>query len=254
MATSAAATPPSLPTAGASLSTAAAAVADAAAAGGKAAAAGGVTLTLPHFIKLCLLYRPNPDALTPASVGSDDGVHGNGGGGMSAAAAAAATSLAASLPPRSCVRRILLALARGAAPVTAASLASQPAGAGRDDLLLVSVSDPEPMPLPFPQPFARAVLCVGLRYASLQGGAANGGGNQAAAPAEVFDVLQKRLGVTGEAFASPLNCRFDRYFSAFPDTDAAFGSLGSFFRVRSSVHNNPILIAYLSSFLSISPI
>ena len=29
--------------------------------------------------------------------------------------------------------------------------------------------------------------------------------------------------------SSPLNCRYERFFSAFPDTDAPFGSLGSFF-------------------------
>jgi hypothetical protein len=32
-----------------------------------------------------------------------------------------------------------------------------------------------------------------------------------------------------EGFASPLNCYFDTYCSAFVDTDAAFGSCGSFF-------------------------
>lgn len=31
-----------------------------------------------------------------------------------------------------------------------------------------------------------------------------------------------------ECFASPLNCRFAPFCSAFPDTDAAFGSAGSF--------------------------
>ena len=35
-----------------------------------------------------------------------------------------------------------------------------------------------------------------------------------------------------ECFASPLNCYFGRYCSAFPDTDGCFGSLGSFFHFR----------------------
>lgn len=42
-------------------------------------------------------------------------------------------------------------------------------------------------------------------------------------------MLHSRLGVQLECFASPLNCRFDQYCSAFPDVDAPFGSLGSFF-------------------------
>jgi hypothetical protein len=32
-----------------------------------------------------------------------------------------------------------------------------------------------------------------------------------------------------ECFASPLNCRYESFLSAFPDTDLSFGSLGSFF-------------------------
>jgi hypothetical protein len=37
------------------------------------------------------------------------------------------------------------------------------------------------------------------------------------------------MGVSVECFASPLNCHLPAFCSAFPDTDAAFGSLGSFF-------------------------
>ena len=37
------------------------------------------------------------------------------------------------------------------------------------------------------------------------------------------------LGVTCECFASPFNCRFPRYCSAFPEIEGEFGSLGSFF-------------------------
>jgi phosphorylated CTD-interacting factor 1 len=43
-------------------------------------------------------------------------------------------------------------------------------------------------------------------------------------------VLNARLGVHAECFASPLNCRFATHCSAFADTDRPFGSLGSFFK------------------------
>jgi hypothetical protein len=56
-----------------------------------------------------------------------------------------------------------------------------------------------------------------------------GAGLQAALPGAVFDVLLRLYGCNLECFASPLNCRYERFFSAFPDTDAPFGSLGSFF-------------------------
>ena len=48
----------------------------------------------------------------------------------------------------------------------------------------------------------------------------------------VFDALLADLGCAVECFASPLNCRYRRFCSAHPDTDAAFGSLGSFFAFR----------------------
>jgi hypothetical protein len=46
---------------------------------------------------------------------------------------------------------------------------------------------------------------------------------------QVFDVLLRRFDCRTECFASPLNCRYGRFCSAFYDTDGAFGSLGSFF-------------------------
>ena len=48
----------------------------------------------------------------------------------------------------------------------------------------------------------------------------------------VFDALADGVGAEAECFASPLNCRWRRYCSAHPDTDAPFGSLGSFFGFR----------------------
>ncbi|CAN0092649.1 unnamed protein product [Ascophyllum nodosum] len=49
---------------------------------------------------------------------------------------------------------------------------------------------------------------------------------------DAFDVLLRRFGVRMECFASPFNCRYARYCSAFADTDSPFGSLGSFFEFR----------------------
>lgn len=60
---------------------------------------------------------------------------------------------------------------------------------------------------------------------------ASGGNMHAAAPETVFSWLKEELGVGCEVFASPLNCYFSTYFSAFPDVDAPFGSRGSFFDV-----------------------
>lgn len=72
--------------------------------------------------------------------------------------------------------------------------------------------------------FELALFSLLLRYDSL-----DGGGFQAALNEEVFDVLLARFGCQMECFASPLNCRYGRFCSAFADTDAPFGSVGSFF-------------------------
>eukprot|EP00904_Undaria_pinnatifida_P005441 jgi/Undpi1/2026/HiC_scaffold_12.g05412.m1 len=66
-----------------------------------------------------------------------------------------------------------------------------------------------------------------MRYEALQGG-----GFQASMDGDAFDVLLRRFGVQMECFASPFNCRYGRYCSAFADTDMPFGSLGSFFDFR----------------------
>eukprot|EP00300_Choanocystis_sp_HF-7_P004645 c13625_g1_i1.p1 GENE.c13625_g1_i1~~c13625_g1_i1.p1 ORF type:complete len:462 (-),score=74.75 c13625_g1_i1:198-1583(-) len=68
------------------------------------------------------------------------------------------------------------------------------------------------------------VFCLVSRYDALQDT-----GFQAALGEGVFDVLLDQLGIDMECFASPLNCRYDTFCSAFTDTDAAFGSMGSFF-------------------------
>jgi len=68
-----------------------------------------------------------------------------------------------------------------------------------------------------------------LRYSSLAGGTDRGGGFQGAINEEAFEVLLRRFDCRMECFASPLNCRYPHYCSAFEDTDGCFGSLGSFF-------------------------
>lgn len=72
--------------------------------------------------------------------------------------------------------------------------------------------------------FESALFSLLLRYDSL-----DGGGFQAALNEECFDVLLKEFDCKMECFASPLNCRYSRFCSAFLDTDVAFGSVGSFF-------------------------
>lgn len=55
------------------------------------------------------------------------------------------------------------------------------------------------------------------------GGGVKGGGFQASMGGDAFDVLLRHLGVKMECFASPFNCRYFRYCSAFKDTDKPFG-------------------------------
>ena len=73
-----------------------------------------------------------------------------------------------------------------------------------------------------------AAFCAVARLLALQGGEPKAGGNQAACPGALFDALRADFGVTMEAFASPLNCRFPRFCSAAHDCDAPLGSAGSF--------------------------
>lgn len=59
-----------------------------------------------------------------------------------------------------------------------------------------------------------------------------GHGLQAALPPARFRLLShSALRVSFESFASPLNCFFPQYCSAFLDTDWCFGSCGSFFSI-----------------------
>ena len=65
------------------------------------------------------------------------------------------------------------------------------------------------------------------RFQTCFGALANeGSGLQGALPVAVFECLHRVFQVTFECFASPLNCYFRQYASAFPDTDGFFGSRG----------------------------
>jgi len=76
------------------------------------------------------------------------------------------------------------------------------------------------------------IYCLLLRYSAMFGISERrfeGAGLHAACPVEVFDLFNREMHVHSENFASPLNCYFADFCSAFSDTDFWFGSLGSFF-------------------------
>jgi hypothetical protein len=99
------------------------------------------------------------------------------------------------------------------------------------------------------QAFLDAVFCLLARYQTIQGH-----GFQAAVAEAAFGVLHEDLGVDLEVFASPLNSTYAWHCSAFPDTDACFGSLGSFFdlhpREGSFEANPPFVLDVMSAMVS----
>ncbi|XP_062514156.1 mRNA (2'-O-methyladenosine-N(6)-)-methyltransferase-like isoform X2 [Corticium candelabrum] len=75
--------------------------------------------------------------------------------------------------------------------------------------------------------FDARVWCLLTRYQSMFGVKIHeGSGLQGSLPVSVFQALKKHFGVTMECFASPLNCYFRQFCSAFADTDGYFGSRG----------------------------
>ena len=85
--------------------------------------------------------------------------------------------------------------------------------------------------------FDARVFAVLLRYEAI-----GGAGFQAALGGNVFRALQSSIATNFECFASPLNCYYGHYCSAFPDVDAPFGSRGSFTSfapIRGSYEANP---------------
>ncbi|XP_071496789.1 mRNA (2'-O-methyladenosine-N(6)-)-methyltransferase-like [Diadema antillarum] len=91
--------------------------------------------------------------------------------------------------------------------------------------------------------FLPRVWCLLRRYQTLFGIADQEGfGLQGALTTGVFKALHDHFGVTFECFASPLNCYFKQYCSAFADTDSFFGSRGpilDFFPFSGSFEANP---------------
>ncbi|XP_038149112.1 mRNA (2'-O-methyladenosine-N(6)-)-methyltransferase [Cyprinodon tularosa] len=91
--------------------------------------------------------------------------------------------------------------------------------------------------------FLARVWCLLKRYQAMFGsGVHEGTGLQGALPVAVFEALNRHFGVTFECFASPLNCYFKQFCSAFPDIDGFFGSRGpflSFSPVSGSFEANP---------------
>ncbi|XP_074645093.1 mRNA (2'-O-methyladenosine-N(6)-)-methyltransferase-like [Tubulanus polymorphus] len=84
--------------------------------------------------------------------------------------------------------------------------------------------------------------CLMKRYQSMFGIGNEGVSLQGALPVAVFECLHRLFGVTFECFASPLNCYFKQFCSAFPDTDGYFGSRGSLLKfqpVSGSFEANP---------------
>uniref|UniRef100_A0A8D3A0Y4 mRNA (2'-O-methyladenosine-N(6)-)-methyltransferase n=1 Tax=Scophthalmus maximus TaxID=52904 RepID=A0A8D3A0Y4_SCOMX len=91
--------------------------------------------------------------------------------------------------------------------------------------------------------FLSRVWCLLKRYQVMFGSGANEGtGLQGALPVTVFEALHRQFGVSFECFASPLNCYFKQFCSAFPDSDGFFGSRGHFLAfspVSGSFEANP---------------
>ncbi|KAK8830068.1 hypothetical protein WA556_000710 [Blastocystis sp. ATCC 50177/Nand II] len=81
---------------------------------------------------------------------------------------------------------------------------------------------------PDPSSFHACLLLLLLRYNTISGTVR---GYQMALPTSVFELLQSKYHLQHECFASPMNscALLNSYCSRFRDTDAPFGSKGSFF-------------------------
>lgn len=95
--------------------------------------------------------------------------------------------------------------------------------------------------------FHARLFALLLRYKSIQGY-----GFQASVGPETFETLRDAIGAGTECFASPLNAFFPRFFSAFPDVDAPFGSCGDFFAgaarlKRGCYQANPPFVGHVMS-------
>jgi hypothetical protein len=86
--------------------------------------------------------------------------------------------------------------------------------------------------------------CLLTRYRTILGTNRRfeGSGLQASIPPEGFRYMVDNFDVSMECFASPFNCFFTRYCSAFNDIDLLFGSCGSFlnfYPLQGSFQANP---------------
>jgi phosphorylated CTD-interacting factor 1 len=80
--------------------------------------------------------------------------------------------------------------------------------------------------------FRDDAFCVLARYAAARGGHHKAGTMQAAAPSAVFEALRESFGVQAELCASPVNCHWRRFGSAFLECDRHFGSFGDAFAFK----------------------
>jgi hypothetical protein len=100
--------------------------------------------------------------------------------------------------------------------------------------------------------FLERVFNVLLRYETFAG---NVSGLQGSVPHKVLDLLEKSFNIHEECFASPFNCHWKTYYSAFYDTDHYFGSKGSFFdnfnETEGSFEANPPFILCIMDKMSI---
>ena len=83
-----------------------------------------------------------------------------------------------------------------------------------------------------PRRFRDDAFCVLARYAAARGGHHKAGTMQAAAPPAVFEALRESFGVQAELCASPVNCRWRSFGSAFLECDRHFGSFGDVFAFK----------------------
>ena len=82
--------------------------------------------------------------------------------------------------------------------------------------------------------FRHDAFCVLARYGAARGTHHKAGTMQAAAPGAVFAALRETFGVEAELCASPVNCHWRVFGSAFLDVDRHFGSIGDAFAFEPS--------------------
>lgn len=78
----------------------------------------------------------------------------------------------------------------------------------------------------------RYATFVGVNPTSATAANSDAHDTQCSLPVTVFECLNRMFGVTFECFASPLNCYFKQYCSAFADCDSYFGSRGPFLQLK----------------------